>query len=152
MNYKTKEISNLIIETNEELDIELIPMRAHSKRPAVSWRIKDNRYKSLKSEIPTYAIITGDIAVIDCDRHKESEDGVLGFESLLSKLDLGDMLDYTLVIGTPNQGKHYYFKTDTPLRSSNGGTPLGKGIDLKASGGLIIGPGSQLKDMNGEIK
>ena len=91
------------------------------------------------------------LVVIDCDRHDESTDGVKNFCALCDEHDFDP--EKTFAVSTPSGGVHYYFSRkgvdeDVKIGNSPGGLP--DGVDVRGSGGQVVGPGSRTSD--GEYK
>lgn len=91
------------------------------------------------------------LVVIDCDRHDESTDGVKNFRALCDEHDFDP--EKTFAVSTPSGGVHYYFSRkgvdeDVKIGNSPGGLP--DGVDVRGSGGQVVGPGSRTSD--GEYK
>jgi hypothetical protein len=62
--------------------------------------------------------------------------------------DVGeDILPRTWVVHTPSGGRHYYYKTPELLRCAK----LRDGVDLKADGGYVVSPPSDLFDDEGNF-
>jgi hypothetical protein len=62
--------------------------------------------------------------------------------------DVGeDVLPRTWVVHTPSGGRHYYYKTPELLRCAK----LRDGVDLKADGGYVVSPPSELFDDEGNF-
>jgi len=87
------------------------------------------------------------LVVIDCDRHEESVDGVSNFHNLCD--EHGFDPEETFAVSTPSGGVHYYFSRkgvdeDVKIGNSPGGLP--DGVDVRGSGGQVVGPGSRTSD------
>lgn len=87
------------------------------------------------------------LVVIDCDRHDESTDGVKNFHDLCN--EHGFDPETTFAVSTPSGGVHYYFSRkgvdeDVKIGNSPGGLP--DGVDVRGSGGQVVGPGSRTSD------
>lgn len=87
------------------------------------------------------------LVVIDCDRHDESADGVKNFHDLCD--EHGFDPESTFAVSTPSGGVHYYFSRkgideDVKIGNSPGGLP--DGVDVRGSGGQVVGPGSRTSD------
>ena len=85
--------------------------------------------------------------VIDCDRHDDSADGVKNFHDLCD--EHGFDPEETFAVSTPSGGVHYYFSRkgvdeDVKIGNSPGGLP--DGVDVRGSGGQVVGPGSRTSD------
>jgi putative DNA primase/helicase len=84
-------------------------------------------------------VATGNgILVLDIDPRNGGQDAFYDLQEQHSPLP------DTLTVVTGGGGLHYYFRYSTELciTSNNNGT-LGVGIDIKAEGGMVVGPGSQ---------
>ena len=66
-------------------------------------------------------------------------DGEEGETSLFALEERHEPLPTTLAVETPN-GVHYYFRWRPGLRNSAG--QVGPGVDIRAEGGFVVGPGS----------
>src|SRR3546814_17967789 len=73
--------------------------------------------------------------VVDLDM-KKGKDGRLSLAML--ELEHGPLAT-TFTVVTPTLGRHLYFATATPVRSSV--EHVGKGIDIRGVGGYVVGPG-----------
>jgi phage/plasmid primase, P4 family, C-terminal domain len=87
------------------------------------------------------------LVVIDCDKHDESADGVRNFHDLCD--EHGFDPESTFTVSTPSGGRHYYFSRkgvdeDVKIGNSSGGLP--DGVDVRGSGGQVVGPGSRTSD------
>lgn len=87
------------------------------------------------------------LVVIDCDRHDDSADGVKNFHDLCD--EHGFDPEETFAVSTPSGGVHYYFSKkgvdeDVKIGNSPGGLP--DGVDVRGSGGQVVGPGSRTSD------
>ena len=87
------------------------------------------------------------LVVIDCDRHDDSADGVKNFHDLCD--EHGFDPEETFAVSTPSGGVHYYFSRkgvdeDVKIGNSPGGLP--DGVDVRGSGGQVVGPGSRTSD------
>jgi phage/plasmid primase, P4 family, C-terminal domain len=87
------------------------------------------------------------LVVIDCDKHDESADGVKNFHDLCDEHDFNP--EDTFAVSTPSGGVHYYFSgkgvdEDVKIGNSSGGLP--DGVDVRGSGGQVVGPGSRTSD------
>ena len=87
------------------------------------------------------------LVVIDCDRHDESTDGVKNFHDLCD--EHGFDPESTFTVSTPSGGRHYYFSrkgVDEDVKISNSRGRLPDGVDVRGSGGQVVGPGSRTSD------
>ena len=74
------------------------------------------------------------MVVLDVDAHKG------GFDSL-ALLEQEIQLDATYEVETPRGGRHIFYRCAEPV--SNGVDVLGRGIDIRALGGYVVGAGSR---------
>ena len=83
------------------------------------------------------------LIVIDADRHGE-HDGVAAIAELMheNQFDPNDVP----VVGTPNDGTHFYFRQRPGENLGNARGTLPPGIDVRGDGGYTIAPGSVLTD------
>ena len=78
------------------------------------------------------------VVVVDID-NKNGKDG----DAEILKLELdGYELPETFEQATPSGGRHLIYIADRPLRQ--GVNVLGKGIDIRAQGGFVVGPSSSI--------
>ncbi|MBN8647957.1 MAG: AAA family ATPase [Caulobacterales bacterium] len=82
------------------------------------------------------------IVVLDIDK-KNNKDG---FESIK---EYGDV-SKTLTVETPNNGKHYIYKSNGSIIKNSVGK-LGNGIDVRGDGGYIIAAGSKINGITYKI-
>lgn len=76
------------------------------------------------------------LLVIDVDVKK-------GGDRSLAKLEMFDGLDtQTLTTNTPSGGRHLFYRCPAPV--PNGVDVLGPGLDIRSSGGYVVGPGSSV--------
>lgn len=126
-----------------------IPLQPYKKIASVKWANDDELIFTGKEY--GYGIDTGrsGLIVIDCDV-KEDIDGIQSFMDIC--MENGGIPE-TFTVETPNNGMHFYFKNTTgEALPSSASTVFGKGVDVRANGGYIVGPGSQVKDTDGIIK
>jgi len=127
--------------------LPVFPLEPNGKRPLTKNGFKDAttsvyQIKKWWDENPeaNIGIIMGQAsgrASLDVD----IKNGAKGRESLASIKGITP----TFTVRTPSGGFHLYYKSPGPLRSRIGLLP---GLDLKADGGYIVGPGSEI---NGTI-
>lgn len=80
--------------------------------------------------------------VLDVDVHKDDEGNVInGYETIAALEDIHGPLPRTAVAKTAGGGEHHYFKYVPGVRNRG---RLGKGLDVRGSGGYVIAPGSRL--------
>ena len=126
----------------------VFPVVADGKMPAVKgWQDKATRDHALISrwwtDDPDYNIglFTGryeddrKLLVVDVDV-KNDKNGMASWKNLRSEHGLRR----TRTNSTPSDGRHIIYVTDEPVRSS--AEKLATGIDVRSSGGFIVGPGS----------
>jgi hypothetical protein len=78
------------------------------------------------------------LVVIDID----DKDGKDGSASLAYLEDLHGELPPTLTVRTPSGGRHLYFRLPPGVWAGTNSGKLGQGIDVRAEGGYVAGPGS----------
>lgn len=131
---------------------KLFPLKSHSKVPSLKWNTDDDLWGTLDpADVPTYAVDTGrsHLVVIDCDT-KETANGVASF--LEQCMEHGGIPD-TFTVSTPNEGLHFYFHAPDAFKvSSTVSRVFGEGVDIRAKGGYIVGPGSLVNDKEGNLK
>lgn len=127
---------------------KLIPLKKYSKIPSIAWGTND--ILPFDDTETGYGIDTGrsKLVVIDCD-NKNGVDGFVAFNKLADEND--DPLN-TFTVETPNDGMHYYYLCPPDIRVKSSVSKLAPGIDVRAIGGYIVGPGSVIKDKNGHQK
>jgi putative DNA primase/helicase len=120
----------------------VFPVRPRSKAPAIiGWQSKATKDKKVIdffwADHPeaNIGVATGGklgLLVLDVD-------GDEGGQSLADLRQQHGRLPRTVKVLTP-RGKHYYFRTDEPLRNSVG--KLGPGLDVRTDGGYVVAAGS----------
>lgn len=132
-----------------QMGLHLVPMRTDgSKAPRIKWRDEDSatpeRFDELTATFPettAWGLLCGrsELLVIDIDRHGDSD----GFEALGSVyLDL--LLDDPLVVTTPSNGEHLYFRLPEGVTQRSVPSPKWyTGVDVKSAGGYVLAPGSR---------
>lgn len=126
----------------------LVPIRPGGKLPAAKWKDPESctpaHFDELAATFPettAWGLLCGrsGLLVIDIDRHGDSD----GFEALGSVyLDL--LLDDPLVVTTPSNGQHLYFRLpDGVTMRGIPGPKWHKGVDVKSDGGYVLAPGSR---------
>lgn len=122
----------------------VFPCVPNEKKPLTLHGFKDatrSQFRAMKwwSQNPNANIgiatgeASGKIAIVDVD----VKNGAKGRESLTSLKGIAP----TLTCTTPSGGWHLYYRASGPLRSRNGLLP---GVDLKADGGYVVAPGSEI--------
>ena len=146
--------------SNEELDAICtrirerygVPLKNGRKYPvAKNWqdRVWSDFTDKEKQGWTGYGVNCGraGLVVIDCDRHDDSVDGVKNFHDLCD--EHGFDPESTFAVSTPSGGRHYYFSrrgVDEDVRISNSRGRLPDGVDVRGSGGQVVGPGSRTSD------
>lgn len=74
--------------------------------------------------------------ILDVDAHKE------GFASLAALEAAAGPFPETLKVRTPRGGLHIYFKAPEGVAFANSVQKLGPGLDVRATNGYVVGPGS----------
>jgi hypothetical protein len=93
--------------------------------------------------LPAIDLAKSGLIVFDADRHG-GPDGVVAFDELI--VDHHALYEVLPAVITPSGGRHYYFRQPDgePFGNSVGSLP--EGIDVRGSGGYVIGPGARLTD------
>lgn len=129
----------------------VFPLRENGKLPAIEgWQSAATTdpdkvralWRDRKGLVREYnvGIRTGDgLLVLDVD----CKDGRAGFVSLAQLAQDHGPLPPTLTSITASGGRHLFYSVDEPVRNSVG-TVLGPGLDNRADGGLVVGPGSTI--------
>lgn len=124
----------------------IFPLRDGDKRPRKKrWQGDATTNPELirqhfaRWEEMNYGVVTGSgIIVLDVD-------GETGRASLRELATAGFR---TFTVRTPNDGIHYFFRTDTEQRNRSGFRP---GLDIRGDGGYVVGPGSRLESGSYEL-
>ena len=129
---------NRFYENLEKLEFKFFKLFVNSKKPAKPWKHEKNHLTAseacniLNKKYGNIGICPAKgYSVVDVDNKKifEKLEKVKGWNS------------ETLVTKTPH-GYHFYFKSKN-LKQTQGGTSLGKGVDIREGGeGYVVGPGS----------
>lgn len=119
--------------------LAVFPVRPDDKRPAVDgWQEKatsdwEEVFARWPSDEINVGVKCGDgLVVIDADKAKG------GLEALAS---LGP-LPRTFTVRTGGGGLHLYFQAAPGSRFANSVSKLAAGVDVRADGGYVVGPGS----------
>jgi hypothetical protein len=81
-------------------------------------------------------VVTNGLLVIDVDpRHG-------GDESLIALEEAADILPHTWCVITGSDGRHIYMALPNGTSVSNSAGMLGRGLDIRTSGGYVVGPPS----------
>ena len=82
------------------------------------------------------AIVTNGLLVIDVDpRHG-------GYESLITLEEAADILPHTWCVITGSEGRHIYMALPNGTSVSNSAGKLGRGLDIRTTGGYVVAPPS----------
>lgn len=128
------------------LGMKILPLKPGQKVPAdTGWPEQaTSNEQTIKTWFATrpqmnYGIACGQsgILVVDLDV-KKGDNGIANWRALSSNLNLS-----TFEVGTPSGGLHQYYWGEG-FRNSAG--KIADGVDLRASGGYVVGPGSQTSE------
>ena len=132
-------------------NVPVFPVKADGKIPLTPNGFKNastdpKLIRKWAKEFPTanIGIVTGEtsgIVVVDLDC-KRGIDGIATFKSLCKKL--GVKLPKSYQIKTPSGGRHLYFRSKYAGSIKNSAGILGPGVDVRASGGYVVGQGSSI--------
>ena len=89
----------------------------------------------------------GDLVILDVDLKTDKQTGEVLVDGFLSLPDLGELPD-TFRVRTPNGGEHIYFSAGGELF---GQARAAVGIDVRAVGGFVVGPGSIFEGKRYEV-
>jgi len=82
------------------------------------------------------AVVTAGLLVLDVDpRHG-------GYESLVALEQAADILPHTWCVVTGSEGRHIYMALPNGTNVSNSAGKLGKGLDIRTTGGYVVAPPS----------
>ena len=124
-------------------------LKKNGKAPLVAGAFDGEDYKLIQSwyqEGGNVGILTGSksgIAVIDIDNHN----GIDGLGNLKNFLETYDIeLPKTMVVKTPSNGYHYYFKLDEKYNETQfiQNHPQLEGVDFQVHGRYVVAAGSQI--------
>jgi hypothetical protein len=129
-----------------KLGFNIFPVEPNGKKPLISgWQIaatgNEGQIIKWSEQFPgcNWAIPTGDcnggLTVIDVDPRN-------GGDETLAQLRESEDLPPTLSAKTQSGGRHFYYRSNVPLKSSAGA--LGPGVDVKSKGGYVVAPGSTI--------
>lgn len=135
----------------------IIPM-SENKKPLVKWSDPNNQINNMDEAIEKYpntrawATITGEksqVMVIDIDNKTKGQNGHESLKEILVTLSEEDnqTIKNTLIVRTPNNGMHLYFKYRKGLKTVSNIIP---GVDIRTDGGIIISPDSIAKRKDGK--
>lgn len=91
---------------------------------------------------PALDLGKSNLLVVDADRHDAEHDGVEAWATVLE--EEGVSPDGIPIVGTPNNGSHWFFKQDGSFGNGKGSLP--RGVDVRGSGGYVVAPGAILAD------
>lgn len=80
------------------------------------------------------------LVVIDIDR-KDGRDGLKALEDEFGAR-LAELFPPTFAVQSPTGGLHWYFRYDPAVSIRCSASALADGVDIRADGGLVVGPGS----------
>lgn len=135
----------------------IIPM-SENKKPLVKWSDPNNQINNMDEAIEkypntrTWATITGEksqIMVVDIDNKTKGQNGHESLKEILTTLSKKDnqIIKNTLIVRTPNNGMHLYFKYRKGLKTVSNIIP---GVDIRTDGGIILSPDSVAKRKDGK--
>ena len=75
------------------------------------------------------------------DQMLKGADGLASLKE--AELELGRLPD-TFTVATPSGGEHRYFSVPKGTGLKNSASELGPGVDVRANGGYVVAPGSEL--------
>jgi hypothetical protein len=82
------------------------------------------------------AVVTAGLLVLDVDpRHG-------GYESLVALEEAADILPHTWCVITGSDGRHIYMALPNGANVSNSAGKLGRGLDIRTTGGYVVAPPS----------
>jgi len=115
------------------------PLTPHGHLDATTDAATIQRWFQAEFPGANYGIATGPagLVVVDIDaRH----DGPDSWSRLLTRI--GRTLDQTMTIGTGGGGWHIYYHAPHGVGIRNSAGRLAPGLDVRAQGGYVVGPGS----------
>lgn len=80
------------------------------------------------------------LVVVDVDR-KDGRDGLKALEDKFGSR-LAELFPPTLTVQSPTGGLHWYYHHDPSVSIRCSASALAEGVDIRADGGLVVGPGS----------
>jgi RecA-family ATPase len=132
----------------------IIPLSPLTKKPLLKgWRaVRENTPEQLSTwgrEYPNamLGLLAGEPSgffAIDLD--VKPERGVDGYASLNELEAQHGALPATRQTQTPGGGRHYYFKLPAGVRIKNRASQFAPGIDVRSTGGYVVGAGSVRSD------
>jgi hypothetical protein len=131
---------------------KVFPVVANGKVPAIKgWQQFATRDESVirgwfdGPNPPNIGIATADFLVLDLDKKKG---GLETFKALSDQQNLiGEPFPKTLHTMTWSGGAHSFYKPREGVKVKGGVDVLGPGIDVRATGGLVVAAGSTINDM-----
>ena len=142
----------IVIAFVEEFGVPVFPCRPNDKRPATANGFKDatrevaqirrwaSEYRTCNWGMPTGAV--SGIVAIDIDNRPAQDKH--GDETLAKIVRQHGPLPDTATVLTPSGGQHLWFRVPHGLSLSSGTEKLGDGLDVKAEGGYVLIPPSQI--------
>lgn len=133
----------------------IFPLSPNSKVPPkdLEWRkvatTDPDAIRAWWEAVPSYNIGVAAGAgtfIVDAD----TKDGKPGLESL-EALEMCGLPTDSLRVATPSGGVHVYLRSDAPHRNSVDKMPEYRGIDIRADGGYVVGPGSTIDGATYEV-
>ena len=128
---------------------KVFPCKPNGKAPLTRNGFKDasSNVEDIEAWWDTYpganiGLVTGrdnNLVVIDVD----VKNGAKGRESSLSLFANGIKFD-TKIVGTPSEGWHYYYQYPGNIDSLKSRVNVLPGIDVRADGGYVLAPGSEI--------
>ncbi|WP_181407459.1 phage/plasmid primase, P4 family [Nocardioides sambongensis] len=136
-----------LVDTLFDSTAVFFPLPHGSKTPKLKWKEFD---AELPASTTTYGVDCGrsNLVVIDLDRHAEGADGVEAWSQLVEDVDDNPP---TLVVATPNDGLHRYYRAPEGESLRNSAGRIAPGIDVRAVGGYVVGPHSQVRRADGTM-
>ena len=122
--------------------LPIIPM-SENKKPLVKWSDPNNQINDVDAAVKKYpntrawATVTGEksqVMVIDIDNKTKGQNGHESLKEILVTLSEEDnkTIKNTLIVRTPNNGMHLYFKYRKGLKTVSNIIP---GVDIRTDGG-----------------
>src|SRR6267378_789852 len=142
-----------IIALVEELGVPVFPIKPNQKLPATvhghnaaTMDITQIREWSAKRQTLNWAMPTGTVSgIVVLDIDIRSDQGKHGDETLRALEAANAALPETVTVITPSGGQHLWFRLPAGIKIKSGTEKLGNGLDIKAEGGYVVVPPSQIK-------
>ena len=131
----------------KDAGMNVFRIRANDKRPvAEGWQdealIADVKQWSNGRDYNVGVATGKGLLVIDPDM-KHGIDGEANWKALCDEHDIEES-DFQ--IATPNGGRHIYYWHDLGLKIANSASKIAKGVDVRGTGGYVVGPGSEIPE------